>query len=123
MSIEKDQTKSGKSNLVEITIAYLKKKGFKVNYENATIEGHSGIPRHFDLVVEQKDQHHERAVWIRDWNRTIGVNVIITLDTTSEDAGLTNPIMVGEKFSDHAKSYANRRKIELLTKQKIESTR
>jgi hypothetical protein len=49
--------------------------------------------------------------------------VIITLDTASEDVGLSSPIMVGEKFSDHAKSYSNRRKIMLLTKQKIESFR
>jgi hypothetical protein len=31
--------------------------------------------------------------------------------------------MIGEKFSDHAKSYSNRRKITLLTKQKIGSFR
>jgi predicted RecB family endonuclease len=104
-----------------MAIVYFKKKGYKVNCENATIEGCSGMLRHFDLIV-QKDGN-EQGVWIRDWNRTIGINVIITLDTTSEDVGLIKPIMVGEKFSDHAKSYANRRKIELLTKQKIEPLR
>jgi hypothetical protein len=33
--------------------------------------------------------------------------------------GLSSPIMIGEKFSDHAKSYSNRRKLTLLTRQKI----
>ena len=61
----------------------------------------------------------EQGVWIRDWNRTIGVNVIIGLHTASEDVGLSSPIMIGEKFSDHAKSYSNRRKVMLLTRQKI----
>jgi hypothetical protein len=61
----------------------------------------------------------EQGVWIRDWNRTIGVNLIIGIDTASEDVGLSSPIMIGEKFSDHAKSYSNRRKITLLTRQKI----
>jgi hypothetical protein len=61
----------------------------------------------------------EQGVWIRDWNRTIGVNVIISLDTSSDDVGLSSPIMIGEKFSDHAKSYSNRRKLTLLTRQKI----
>jgi hypothetical protein len=61
----------------------------------------------------------EQGVWIRDWNRTIGVNVIIGLDTASDDVGLSSPIMIGEKFSDHAKSYSNRRKLTLLTRQKI----
>ena len=120
MSIGEEQPKS-RSPLTVMAISYFKKKGYKVNYENATIEGSSGMPRHFDLIV--KKDRNEQGVWIRNWNRTIGINVIITLDTTSEDAGLTNPIIIGEKFSDHAKSYANRRKIELLTKQKIEPLR
>jgi hypothetical protein len=49
--------------------------------------------------------------------------VIINLDMSSEDVDLSGPIMIGEKFSDHAKSYSNRRKINLLTKQKIGSFR
>jgi hypothetical protein len=104
-----------------MALAYFKKEGFKINCENATMEGQSGISRHFDLIIQKG--RYEQSVWIRDWNRTIGVNVIITLDTASEDVGLSSPIMVGEKFSDHAKSYSNRRKITLLTKQKIESFR
>jgi len=116
VSIEEEQTKS-RSRLVEMAMVYFKKKGFKVIYENATKEGSSGILRHFELIVQKN--HNEQGIWIRDWNRTIGVNVIITLDTASEDVGLIGPIMVGEKFSDHAKSYAKRKKIELLTKQKI----
>jgi galactitol-specific phosphotransferase system IIB component len=120
VSIGEEQPKS-KSPLTEMAIIYFKKKGYKVNCENATLEGYSGMPRHFDLIVQKN--HAEQGVWIRDWNRTIGVNIIINLDTTSEDVRLANPIMIGEKFSDHAKSYANRRKVELLTKQKIETLR
>jgi len=60
-----------------------------------------------------------QGVWIRDWNRTIGVNLVINIDKASEDVKLSDPIIVGEKFSDHAKSYANRRKITLLQKQKL----
>jgi hypothetical protein len=60
-----------------------------------------------------------QGVWIRDWNRTIGINVVINLDRASEDVDFSNPILIGEKFSDHAKAYANRRKITLLTKRQI----
>ena len=88
-----------------------------MSHENATLEGFTGISRKFDLIVQKG--RVEQGVWIRDWNRTIGVNLIINLDTSSDDVGLSSPIMIGEKFSDHAKSYANRRKITLLTKQKI----
>ena len=103
--------------LIETAISYFKKEGFKVKGESVSVEGDSGVTRRFDLVVQKG--RDEQVVWIRDWNRTIGVNVIIGLDTASADVKMPNPIMIGEKFSDHAKSYSNRRKITLLTKQKL----
>ena len=120
MSIEDEQSKP-RSHLVDLAIQYFKKEGYKVNSEDATLEGHTGTARHFDLIVQKG--RLEQGVWIRDWNRTIGVNVIINLDMASEDVDLSNPIMIGEKFSDHAKSYSNRRKLTLLTKQKLGSLR
>jgi hypothetical protein len=102
---------------MDLAARYFKKEGYKVNQESTTLEGFSGISRKFNLIVQKG--RVEQGVWIRDWNRTIGVNIIIGLDTASDDVGLSTPIMIGEKFSDHAKSYANRRKIMLLTKHKI----
>jgi hypothetical protein len=102
---------------MDLAAQYFKKEGYKVINENSALEGFSGILRKFDLIVQKG--RVEQGVWVRDWNRTIGVNIIIGLDTASADVGLSNPIMIGEKFSDHAKSYSNRRKITLLTKQKI----
>jgi len=106
-----------KSDLIELAIKYFKKEGYKVERENTSLEGFSGISRKFDLIVQKG--HVAQGVFIKDWNRTIGINVVINLDKASEDAGLSNPILIGEKFSDHAKSYANRRKIMLLTKKQI----
>ena len=106
-----------KPRLLDLAEQYFKKEGYKINQENAVLEGYSGISRRFDLIVQKG--HVEQGVWIREWNRTIGVNLIIGIDTASEDVGLSSPIMIGEKFSDHAKSYSNRRKITLLTRQKI----
>ena len=106
-----------KSRLVDIAVRYFRKEGYKVNQEGTVLEGFSGISRRFDLIVQKG--RVEQGVWIRDWNRTIGVNVIINLDMASDDVRLASPIMIGEKFSDHAKSYSNRRKITLLTRQKI----
>lgn len=105
---------------MDIAFSFFKKEGYKVKSEAVSMDGYSGITRQFDLVVQKgKD---EQVVWVREWNRTIGVNVIIGLDTASSDVGLLNPIMIGEKFSDHAKSYSNRRKITLLTRQKMTSS-
>jgi hypothetical protein len=120
MSVDGEQFKS-RVHLTDLAVAYFKKEGYKVNSENVKLEGHSGVARHFDLIVQKG--RLEQGVWVRDWNRTIGVNVIIGLDTASDDVGLANPILVGEKFSDHAKSYSNRKKITLLTKQKLGSYR
>jgi hypothetical protein len=106
-----------KLRLLDLAMQYFKKEGFKVKEEEAALEGFSGISRRFDLVIQKG--RVEQCVWVRDWNRTIGVNIIIGLDTASADVGLSNPIMIGEKFSDHAKSYSNRRKVTLLTRQKI----
>ena len=105
------------SRLVDIAVSYFKREGYKVKGEVVSLEGTSGVTRHFDLIVQKG--RDEQVVLIRDWNRTIGVNVIIGLDTASADVNVPNPIMIGEKFSDHAKSYSNRRKIALLTKQKL----
>jgi hypothetical protein len=110
-----------RSALLDQAVLYFKKEGYKVNNEDVKLEGHSGVSRHFDLIVQKG--RLEQGVWVRDWNRTIGVNVIINLDTSCEDVDLSTPIMIGEKFSDHAKSYSNRRKITLLTKQKLGSLR
>ncbi len=115
-SEEKGQAKP-LSNLAELAIRYFKKEGYKVEQEATIIEGFSGISRKFDLIVQRGRM--QQGVWIREWNRTIGVNVIISLDKTSEDVRLSNPILIGEKFSDHAKSYANRRKVTLITKRQI----
>ncbi len=106
-----------KQRLLELSLNFFKKEGYKVKNENVLLEGFSGVLRRFDLIVQKGKR--EQGVWIREWNRTIGVNVIIGLDTASDDVGLSNPIMIGGKFSDHAKSYSNRRKLMLLTKQKM----
>jgi len=106
-----------KLRLVDLAVQFFKKEGYRIKEEDIVLEGFSGVSRRFDLVVQKG--RSEQGVWIRAWNRTIGVNVIIGLDMASDDVGLSNPIMVGEKFSDHAKSYSNRRKITLLTRQKL----
>jgi hypothetical protein len=103
-------------DLKSSAVQYFRKKGYKVE-EDISLEGFRGIQRTFDLIVQRGRQ--AQCVWIRDWKRTIGINVVINLDKASEEVGLPNPIIIGEKFSDHAKSYANRRKIMLLTKRQI----
>lgn len=103
--------------LMQHVVQYFKKEGYKVEQNETVLEGFSGITRKFDLIVKKGQVEH--GIWIREWNRTIGVNVVINVDRASEDVGLSTPILVGDKFSDHAKSYANRRKITLLTRRQM----
>jgi len=117
MSSEEKTKSRLSSDLLQLAMRYFRKEGYKVEQEVTTLEGYSGISRNFDLIVQKG--RLTQGVWIRDWKRTIGINVIINLDRASEDVNLSNPIMIGEKFSDHAKAYANRRKIILLTNRQI----
>ena len=95
---------------------YFRKKGFKTE-SDVVMEGVSGIPRVFDLVVTKPNE--QRVVQILSWKRTVGINIVINLDKASEDVGFTKPIVISEKFSSHAKAYANRKGLTLLTRQEI----
>ena len=117
MSGEEKEHARAPSDLIGLAVRYFRKEGYKVELETTSLEGFSGITRKFDLIVQKA--RVAQGVWVRDWKRTIGVNVIIGIDKASEDVGLSSPILVGEKFSDHAKSYANRRKVTLLTRRQL----
>jgi galactitol-specific phosphotransferase system IIB component len=110
----------GSGDLLQSAIRYFKKEGYSIERDETAFEGFTGVSRKFDLIVQKG--HVQQGVWVRDWNRTIGVNLVINIDKASEDVGLSSPIIIGDKFSDHAKSYANRRRITLLPKQKMLSS-
>ena len=105
------------SNLVDAVVTYYRQKGYKIE-RGATGEGKtSGLQHTFDLIIRKGNEQH--LVWIREWKRTVGVNMVINMDKTAEDVDMPGPIMISTKFSGHAKSYANRRGVTLLTKREI----
>jgi len=103
-------------SLVELATKYFRQSGYEIE-RDAVLEGVSGLMRRFDIVIRKGKE--QRSVWIKDWKRTVGVNIVINIDKASEDVGLLKPIMISEKFSGHAKAYANRRGITLLSKREI----
>jgi hypothetical protein len=103
-------------SLSNLAVKYFRQNGYKIE-KDAVLEGVSGLPRHFDLVLRKGRE--KRSVWIKDWRRTVGVNMVINIDKAAEDVGFPKPIIISEKFSGHAKAYANRRGITLLSKQQI----
>jgi len=109
-------TNAQTQTLQQLTTNYFKQKGYTIT-PTPTLEGFSGKTHTFDLLVQKTKE--KRLVWIRDWNRTVGVNMIIKMDNAAEDVTIPKPIMISQKFSTHAKAYANRRGIILLTKNEI----
>jgi hypothetical protein len=103
-------------SLVILAVKYFRQNGYKIE-QDAVLEGTSGLSRKFDLVLRKGRE--KRSVWIKDWKRTVGVNIIINIDKAAEDVGFPKPIIISGKFSGHAKAYANRRGITLLSKQQI----
>jgi len=103
-------------SLIDLAIKYFRQRGYDIE-KNAVLEGFSGLSHSFDLVIRKGKERH--LVWIRDWKRTVGVNMVINMDRDSADVGFPNPMMVSGKFSGHAKAYANRRGITLFTKHQV----
>ena len=104
------------TELIDLAIIYFRRQGFEIQ-RDVICSGFSGLLLPFDLLIEKNDK--QQPVWIKDWNRTLGVNIVINLDKASVDAGFTDPILVAGKFSDHAKAYANRRRVILITENEI----
>ncbi len=107
---------SRRVSLVGVAVKYFRQSGYDVE-KDAVLEGVSGLSRRFDLVIRRGKER--RLVWIKDWKRTLGVNMVITMDTAAADVGFPKPIVISEKFSGHAKAYANRRGVTLLSKRQI----
>ena len=104
------------ASLINLAVTYFRQRGYKIE-KDVSFEGLSGLPRSFDLFIRKGKEQH--LVWIRDWKRTVGVNMVISMDRACEDVGIPNPMMISEKFSGHAKAYANRRGVRLLTKRQV----
>ncbi len=102
--------------LADLAVAYFERRGYRVDSQ-VLLEGFSGLPQKFDLVIRKGNE--QRLVWVKDWKRTVGVNMIINIDKAAADVGFPNPIIISDKFSGHAKAYANRRGVILLTKREI----
>ena len=103
-------------SLANLAVKYFRQNGYQTE-KDMVMEGVSGLSRQFDLIIRRGKE--KRSVWIKDWNRTVGVNMVINIDKAAEDVGVPKPIIIAEKFSGHAKAYANRRGITLLSKQQI----
>lgn len=103
--------------LRELAIQYFTRRGYTVDDESLTLGDSNPSTKKYDLIVRKGGEVY--PVWIKEWNRTVGVNIVINVDKASSNAGFSTPILVAEKFSEHARAYANRRGIKLITRSDI----
>jgi len=105
------------ASLIDSVATYFRQKGYRIERDIVWEGKASGLVHKFDLIISKGSE--QRLVWIREWRRTVGVNMVINMDRAAEDVGMPSPIMVSSKFSGHAKAYANRRGVTLLTNREI----
>lgn len=105
--------------LDELAAKYYRRLKYTVRRQVA-LEGRSGRRHVFDLVLS--DSRSSKVAWVRDWNRSVGINVAIALDIAADDVKMPNPIVVAREFSDDVKSYSKRRGLSLLTRREMIAT-
>ncbi|MEM1515501.1 MAG: restriction endonuclease [Candidatus Bathyarchaeia archaeon] len=104
-----------RKSLARLAIQYFMRRGYTIN-KNQLEETSDEISQSKKFVFIVRRGGESYPVWIKEWNRTVGVNVIINIDKLAQSIGFTNSIIIAEKFSEHAKAYANRKGIKLLTR-------
>ncbi|MEM2904153.1 MAG: hypothetical protein QW057_08795 [Candidatus Bathyarchaeia archaeon] len=102
--------------LEELASRYYRRLRYTVRRQ-VELEGRSGRRHRFDLLLS--DSRRSRVAWVKDWNRSVGINMAIALDIAANDVKLLGPIMIAREFSDDVKSYARRRGLTLLTRREI----
>jgi len=106
----------GEAGLLSSAERYFERQGYSVD-RNALLNSASGIPRLFELQAKKKGE--VCLVYVREWDRTVGINMVINIDKAVEDVGLGRPVFVANKFSEHARSFSTRRGILLLTPREL----
>jgi hypothetical protein len=105
-----------KASLEGISRKFFQLKGFTTR-EKIRLRGKSGQNHDFNMLLSQREDKEKNAentedigygVLIKDWKRSIGVNVIIKFDQMIEDSGLEGGIIVGNDFSANAQNFAKK---------------
>lgn len=106
-----------RQSLVKLAIQYFTRRGYTIERNSPSEDDDTQSSKRFDLIVRRGSEIC--PVWIKDWKRTVGVNIVINVDKIARSSGFSSPILIAEKFSEHARAYANRRGIKLITKTDI----
>lgn len=107
-----------KGALLRLASQFFEGRGYAVECDLMRV-GFSGLPHRFDLLVSNEQEQH--VVLVLDWVKTVGIDTIIKADQAAADIDLPSLILVARKFSDHVRSYANKKRIMLVTENELVS--
>ena len=100
----------------ELSLTELTKKFFSRKYEyiipDAPIRGRSGQKWKFNAFIMFENQKY--GVFIREWNRSIGVNQIRQLEKACRDTKCAGGIIVGDTFSCNAEIFGENLGIQVV---------
>ncbi|MHA1474478.1 MAG: restriction endonuclease [Promethearchaeota archaeon] len=100
-----------KLSLTELTKKFFSRKYEYIVPENP-IRGRSGQKWKFNGIVIYQDQRY--GVFVREWNRSIGVNQIRQLEKACRDTKCAGGIIVGDTFSCNAEIFGENLGIQVV---------
>jgi hypothetical protein len=92
---------------------YFSRKYLFEELENQVI-GQSGQKWNFDAIIKTDDAKF--GVFIKDWNRSIGINQVRLLEKACIDCLFDGGLIIGNVFSSHAKSYGANKGVQVVLK-------
>lgn len=104
--------------LRELCRQYFGRK-YEYSEPDAPIRGKSGQKWKFDAVISYNEQKY--GVFIRDWNRSIGVNQIRQLEKACRDTKCAGGIIIGENFSAHAENFGENLGIQVIDRLSLQN--
>ena len=98
-------------NLTQLTHQFFSRK-YECIIPETPIRGRSGQKWSFDLIIKLNNQNY--GIFIRSWNRSIGVNQIRQLEKACRDTKFAGGLIVGNQFSSNAEIYGENLGIQIV---------
>ena len=95
-------------NLTDLTKVFFSRK-YEYTVPTETVRGKSGHKWLFNGMINykgQKDENLKIGVFIREWNRSVGVNQVRQLEKACRDTKCDGGLIVAEYFSANAEIFA-----------------
>ena len=109
---------SDDNNLRDMVRLYFSRK-FQYAEPEMPIRGKSGQKWKFDAIITYNNQKF--GMFIRDWDRSIGVNQIRQLEKACRDTKCDGGIIIGKYFSPHAENFGENLGIQVIDQLTLQS--